>query len=337
MKLKRMLSMLGASAMVIGMLAGCASSESSSDSTGSGVSNSAESTFPEKDITIIVPWGVGGGGDLIARKAAETIEKNVDVNVIVENDTGASGTIGMTDAFEADADGYTIVWAGGSAYAVTPQFIDVSYTFEDFYPIHGARSSSQDIIANPNASGIDSFDAIKSVGATRPITVATGAVGNEGNILAQAMLSKLGVDYEIIVYDSQSDMTNAVAGGQVDLALVASPTWWEFAKTGEITGLATLDPNGTQGTPSGDLKSLEELGVDISYIGYDFFACRADVPDDVKEKLVSLFDAAFEDEDFIAYMDELGFPIYNGHAEEITEYTEGLIADFEEYIPLAVK
>lgn len=108
-----------------------------------------QAAFPTKKVTIIMPWGLGGGPDTIARKVASYGEKYLGVPVIVENKIGGAGTIAMDALLQAKDDGYTMVVSNGPLFSLTPEFIDVNYTIADITPLIGMRVVEFVILSNP--------------------------------------------------------------------------------------------------------------------------------------------------------------------------------------------
>ena len=104
MKGKKLMAMLMAGSLLLAGLTGCGGATAK----GGGAAASADD-YPNGPVTIICPWGVGGGADVISRKISEVAKNYFDQPIIVENHTGASGTIGMMDALDADADGYVMM------------------------------------------------------------------------------------------------------------------------------------------------------------------------------------------------------------------------------------
>ena len=119
MKGKKLMAMLMAGSLLLAGLTGCGGAKGGDAAAGAA-------DYPNGPVTIICPWGVGGGADVISRKISEVAKNYFDQPIIVENHTGASGTIGMTDAVDADADGYTLVVANGPLFSLTPKYIDVA-------------------------------------------------------------------------------------------------------------------------------------------------------------------------------------------------------------------
>ena len=104
MKGKKLMAMLMAGSLLLAGLTGCGGANAKG---GNAAADAAD--YPNGPVTIICPWGVGGGADVIARKISEVAKNYFDQPIIVENHTGASGTIGMMDAMDADADGYVMM------------------------------------------------------------------------------------------------------------------------------------------------------------------------------------------------------------------------------------
>ena len=128
MKSKKLLSLLLALAMVMSMAACGAKTNEPPATSGTpsetGAPATEELNWPTKEITLIQPWSLGGGPDVITRQIASYSDKILGVPMIVENHTGGSGTIGMNDFLEAEDDGYTLFCCNGPLFSLTPSFID---------------------------------------------------------------------------------------------------------------------------------------------------------------------------------------------------------------------
>lgn len=153
MKGKKLMAMLMAGSMLLAGLTGCGGANAKG---GNAAADAAD--YPNGPVTIICPWGVGGGADVISRKISEVAKNYFDQPIIVENHTGASGTIGMMDAMDADADGYTMVVTNGPLFSLTPKYIDVSYELSNFTMLRGMRQVALMIFTNPQKSGMKTFD-----------------------------------------------------------------------------------------------------------------------------------------------------------------------------------
>lgn len=328
---KQLLALTLAGVMACTAFSGCAGT---SPTAGSGNVSGDASAYPTKPVTIIVPWGVGGGADVIARKAAEVGKKYLGQPIIVENHTGASGTVGMGDTLFAADDGYTLCTTTGPLFSLTPKYVNVDYTLDDFTLLKGMRTVAQMWLSNPDKSGINTFDDLKSYGKDHKIKYGTsGGPGSDQYVLASAMFKKMGVDAEAVVFESQAEALNAIVAGQVDLSISTPPAYYDYQEKGMVMAIATFYPEDVE-TPYGVVKPVKDFGIDVEYKGIDCFAIRSSVPQEVKDKLVEVLNQVYQDEEFTSYMNEMGFPIYEAESDELTQFVQGQMNSMDSYVAL---
>lgn len=331
---KRFLTLFLAAAMTCSLLSGCGANSGTSSSAAQSSSSSGVSDYPAKQVTIICPWGVGGGADVIARKIAQLGEKYLGQPIVVENHTGASGTIGMTDAAEAPADGYTMVVANGPLFSLTPKFIPVDYTVDDFTFLRGMRTVSLVILTNPNDSGMNTFDDVIAAGKSTKLKYATSSgPGGDQYVVASAAFKLLGIEAEAVVFDSQAEAINAVVSGQVDFGLCTPPAYYDYQKEGTAKAVATFYPEAIE-TEFGTVEPVKNWGVDVEFAGMDCLAIRSDVPDEIKAKLSDMLDQVYADPEFTDYMQKLGYPIWDAGTEEVTTFVNNQMTSMDTYVDL---
>ena len=257
-----------------------------------------------------------------------------DQPIIVENHTGASGTIGMTDAVDADADGYTLVLANGPLFSLTPKYIDVAYDLSDFTMLRGMRQVSMMVLLNPQKSGMKSFDDLINYGKTHKITYATSSgPGGDQYVVSSAMFKSLGIEAEPVVMGSEAESINAVVSGQVDCGLGTPPAYYSHQEEGTIQAVATFYPETVQ-TPYGEVKSIKDWGIDVEFAGMDALAVRSDVPQEIVDKLNALLDEVYADPKFTGYMDEMGYQLWDAKGDEVTKFIEDQMGSMDEYVEL---
>ena len=228
-KFRNTLASLLALSLMLAALTACGEKAAPPSASSGNAQAEAAGAYPEKTVTIICPWGVGGGADTIARKITQVAEKYFDQPIIVENHTGASGTIGMGDSFDAPADGYTVSVTNGPLFSLTPKYVDVEYTLDDFTMLRGMRTVSLMAVTNPKAKGFQSFDDILSYGKDNKITYATSSgPGGDQYVVASAAFRSMGIDAEPVVLGSEAEVVNAIASGQVDMGLCTPPSYYAF-------------------------------------------------------------------------------------------------------------
>ena len=295
---------------------------------------SASSDYPNKTVTIICPWGVGGGADTIARKITQVAEKYFDQPIIVENHTGASGTIGMGDAFDAAADGYTLAIANGPLFSLTPKYVDVQYTLDDFTMLRGMRTVSLMVVTNPKTTGFQSFDDILEYGKSHKLTYATSSgPGGDQYVVSSAAFISMGIEAEPVVLGSEAEVVNAIASGQVDLGLCTPPSYYAFQEEGTALAVATFYPEDVE-TKFGTVKCMENWGIDAIFGGMDCLAIRSDTPQEIIDKLNAVLDEVYADPDFTDYLKEMGYNLWDAKGDEVQTFIENQMDSMERYVEL---
>lgn len=324
MKGKRLLSMMLAGVLTLG-LAGC-----------KGVpSGGGDEKFPSKQVTIIMPWSLGGGPDTIARQVASYGEKYLGVPVIVENKTGGAGTIAMNAALQAPDDGYSMVVANGPLFSLTPSFQQVNYKLDDITPLTGMRITEFVVLTNAK-SNIKSIDDLKSYAASgKTIKYATtGGPGNDSYTMIAVLFKLLDIPAEAIPYDGGQDAINALVGNHVDVAIGSPPVYRDYVINGELNCLGTFIPEGIDVEGIGHIPSFKEQGIDVEFTGMDYFAVRSSVPDERKQILTKFIQDVYADPDFQKSMKEMNMQAWNATEDEIKTMIEEQTESMKNYIPL---
>jgi tripartite-type tricarboxylate transporter receptor subunit TctC len=294
-----------------------------------------EVVFPEKPITIICPWGIGGGADTIARTVAQIGRKYIGQHIVVENHTGASGTIGLNDTLRKPADGYTLVTVNGPLFSLTPKFISVEYTLADFSFLKGMRTVYLFLMTNPKASGLNTFDDVLNYGKSHKIKYGTSSgPGGDQYIVATAAFKSLGIDAEPVVFDSQAEVINAIVSGQIFTG-IGAPTdeqIADFVNIGTCAQVATFFPAPVE-TSFGIVQPVKNW-TNVEFAGMDCFAVRSDVPETVKKKLIDMLTKVYQDPEFIDTMKKLGFPIWDAGPEEVTQFVNNQMGSMDTYVEL---
>ena len=338
--MKKRFAFLLALALMLTALTACGGKTASStvpeNTSGSSQAEepSASSDYPNKTVTIICPWGVGGGADTIARKITQVAEKYFDQPIIVENHTGASGTIGMGDAFDAAVDGYTLVTANGPLFSLTPKYVDVQYTLDDFTMLRGMRTVSLMVVTNPKTTGFQSFDDILEYGKSHKLTYATSSgPGGDQYVVSSAAFISMGIEAEPVVLGSEAEVVNAIASGQVDLGLCTPPSYYAFQEEGTALAVATFYPEDVE-TKFGTVKCMENWGIDAIFGGMDCLAIRSDTPQEIIDKLNAMLDEVYDDPDFTDYLKEMGYNLWEAKGDEVQTFIENQMDSMERYVEL---
>ena len=332
---KRLFTVLLAFILLLSVAACGANTAEEKGSAPEGDAQSADG-FPEKQVTIIMPWSLGGGPDTIARQIASYGEKYLGVPVIVENKTGGAGTIAMAAALQAADDGYSMIVANGPLFSLTPSFQNVNYSINDITPLIGMREVEFVVLSNPGKSGIETLDQLKEYAASgKTIKYATtGGPGNDSYTMISVLFKRLGLPAEAVPYDGGQEAINALVGGHVDIAIGSPPVYRDYVKSGELACLGTFIPDGIDVEGIGRIPSFKEQGIDAEFIGMDYFAVRSSVDDAKKKVLTEFIQKVYADPDFQKFMSEMGMVAWDGTEAEILQKIDDQSKAMVDYVKL---
>lgn len=289
----------------------------------------AAQSFPDKEVTVVVNYGAGGGTDLSTRSLAEAMEKVLGQPLKVVNRSGGSGTVGPTFVAFADPDGYTIGVASFSPLAITPHVQDVPYKVESFRYLGGFARFLTGIAVpadSPYKTTQDLIDAAKN-GAS----IKYGAASSVESVAITRLANAAGVTFDWIRYKSGQEVSTAALSKQVDV-IVADPKDIEpFVKSGQMRALASASNVRLPGLD--DVATLKEQGFDVATESYAGLAAPAGIPDGEAQILEEAMKKAFDDATFQATLEKLGMqPAYFSGAEYqklISEHYESMGLDLK--------
>ena len=338
--MKKLLSLVLALLMVLS-LAACGGSgdsgggQSAQSSSSGGGDSSADAGWPEKEITIIQPWSLGGGPDVITRQIASYSDKYLGVPMIVENHTGGSGTIGMNDFLSAADDGYTLFCCNGPLFSLTPSFINVDYTIDDIVPLVGIRKTEFVILTQASSNITDIQGLIDYANAGNTIKYATtGGPGNDSYTMISALFATLDLPCEAVPYDGGQEAINALVGNHVDVAIGSPPTYRDYVIDGQLNCLGTFIPEGLDVEGIGHIPSFKDQGVDVEFTGMDYFAVRSTVDPEKQEILRDFVLKVYAEPEFQEFMAEMGMSAWEADSDEILSMVSAQTESMAKYIPL---
>ena len=279
---------------------------------------SAQAAFPERSITVIVPWGAGGGTDAVARVLANEAEEYTDVSINVENRTGGGGAVGHGQGARANPDGYTVTLTTVEL-VIQPHIEDVNYSYEDFRPIMQVNLDPAAVTVQADAEwdNIDELiaDAKESPGDLLASGTATGGIWHLGKLALEA---ETGAEITWIPSQGMAPAVTDLMGGHVDMVTGSPGEVASQVEAGDLKMLAVMAEERVAGFP--DVPTLKEEGIDVAIGTWRGLQVPADTPDEVVEKLHDIFYKAFESEGFKTKMNDLGLGIKYRGPEEYAEF-----------------
>jgi tripartite-type tricarboxylate transporter receptor subunit TctC len=272
------------------------------------VSASAQD-YPTRPITLVVPFPAGGLTDVPARVAATMMSEKIGQNMVVENKTGATGTIGAAYAARAVADGYTL-FANSLADTQNVHFSSLSYSPTDDFAQIGWIVDGPPLVAIINA-GLPYKTLADLIAAAKadPKSVSFGTSGPASSPgMAVVMLNAAAkTDIVSVPYRGSGDAARAVAGGQVQGVFAFFSQAKPLADDGKVRALAVAAPTRLPAWP--DVPTFKELGIDMDFRGFVGMSAPAKTPKPIVEYLNRQLNAVLQTEAFKSRMAALGMTV----------------------------
>lgn len=208
--------------------------------------------FPEKTVTIMVPYPPGGLSDAIARAVAEPLSKELGQPVIVENLGGVSGAIAAQKVLNAPADGYYLFQGSPNELILSPLANSaVKFKSEDFRLVHMIGEAHLMIVARKDLPANNADDLVKLARTTstsnKPLTFASVGPGSLYHVLGEYLGKTIGANMTHVPYRGAGPLMQDLAGGQVDFVMLPlTQQQVGMADSGHIKLLGTLSPRRVQ-------------------------------------------------------------------------------------------
>ena len=203
--------------------------------------------YPSKPITIVIPYAAGGTTDTLARVMQEPLQKQLGVNVVIDNKPGGSAMLGTRLVARAPADGYTLLMPN-NALAISPHVAkDAGFTPNDFAPISMVSLQPMVMVTNPGVPA-QSVQQLIDYAKANPnkIEYATSGAASFGHLATELFMRRSGVTMTHIPYKGQGPITQALLTGEVKLQIsTTSAQMNQFVKEGKLRmlGVASLQPS----------------------------------------------------------------------------------------------
>ena len=266
--------------------------------------------YPDRPITLICPWGAGGGTDTVARALAAAMEKELGQPVNVVNRTGGSGIIGHSALASAKPDGYTIGTINVDlCQLVCKGLTDLSY--DKFTQIALLNAAPAGLEVNAESRFNTAQELLDAIKKDPPRTYKASGTGTGGiwHLAWAGWLYKSGVDPNKVPWvptKGEAPSLKDLAAGSVDAVTAPLSSALPLIKAGKVRPLANMDTERFEPLP--DVPTLKEAtGTDWSCFTWRMIGAPAGLPDDIKNKIVDAVKKAFDSDEFTAFMNKRGF------------------------------
>lgn len=253
--------------------------------------------FPERAVRMVVPFPAGGATDVVARIIAQQAGVELGQQVVVENKSGAGGTIGAGEAAKAPADGYTILLTTTSTHSVSPHLFDnLPYDVKkDFTPIAHLGTAGTVLLVTPNLP-VNSVQELIDYAKANPgqLNYASSGNGTIVHLGTEAFMSQAKIDMTHVPYRGTGQAITDLMSGNVQVLMDAIPTGMPYVKKGQLKALAVTTTERSPLAP--ELPTLDESGLP-GFVSTTWFGVYtpAGVPEERQARLHEAFVRAVQD------------------------------------------
>ena len=242
--------------------------------------------YPSRPVTIVVPFAPGGATDVLPRMLGERLRASLGQSVIIENVSGAGGTIGLGRVAHAPADGYTIVSGNWSTFVSNGAIYPLPYDLvNDFAPVALLPSNSHLLAVRKTLAASNLSELTSWLKANQDkVAMATAGVGTGSHFAAVLLQSLTGTSFPLVHYRGGGPALQDLLSGQVDLMSNQAAVFLPQAREGSIKVLAVLAKDRLVQAP--DIPTADEAGLPGFHVSiWNGFWAPKGTPEEIIAKL----------------------------------------------------
>jgi len=290
--------------------------------------------WPDKTVTLVVPFPPGGSTDLIARTLAPKLQEKLGGTFIVDNKAGATGTIGAGVVARAAPDGHTLFVSSLGPFVIAPHLLaKVPYdALKDFDYITVAVQAPNVLVVPASSSHKNMVDVIAYQKANPgKMTFASSGNGSSDHLTAELFWLQTGTTGIHVPYKGGGPVMTDLLGGQVDASFMNINTAMPQIKAGKLKALAITSAQRSPLLPN--VPTLEEIGVkEANVYSWQAIAAPRGLNAEIKAKLHAAIVAALNDPQVKSKLLDLGFEIVANTPEQFTAYQAAEFARWKNLI-----
>lgn len=290
--------------------------------------------FPDKTITVVVPFPPGGSSDTIARSVGAKMQEKLGQTVVIENKGGATGTIGAAQVKRAPADGYTLLISSLGPYVIAPHLLkNVPYDATKDFDHIAVLVQAPNVLVVPAASPLKSVADVIAAAKKTPdkITFASSGNGSSDHLTAELFWQQTGTTGVHVPYKGGGPAMSDLLGAQVDASFQNINAVVQHVASGKLRALAITSAQRSPLLPQ--VPTLGESGVkEADVYSWQAISGPKGLPADVKAKIHAAVVASLNDPAVKPKLLEVGFEIVGNTPEQFTAFQQKEFARWKQLI-----
>ena len=294
----------------------------------------AQSDYPSRPITIVVPFPPGGSSDTVIRPIAQKVAENLKATIVIENRPGAGGNVAALSIKQAAPDGYTLFLANNGTLGINPAlFKELRFdAIKDFAPITPLVSFPS-VLAVPAGLPARSVKELVALAKTRPngLNYGSQGVGSGGHILGEMFRLATGAQMVHVPYRGAGPAIIDLAAGRVDLLFGSYLAFAGQVQAGKLRMLALAAPKRSPTLP--DLPTMTEAGYSgIDVVIWHGMVAPAGTPPAIVRKLNEAFAKATHLPDIVSRIAPMVVDVTTSSPEDFAKLIARDIALFRKVV-----
>jgi tripartite-type tricarboxylate transporter receptor subunit TctC len=294
--------------------------------------------YPDKPITVIVPFAAGGPTDKVARDLAEVLRKNLaNQTVLIENVGGAGGTLGANRVAKASPDGYTLLLHHIGIATAPALYRNMPYkTLDDFETIGMVSDVPMTLIGRPTLPAANFAELRKWIEANKSqINLAHAGLGAASHLCGLLFQQAMGVDMTTVPYKGTAPAMTDILGGQVDLMCDQTTNTSTQIESGKVRGYAVTSAKPLSTPVLAKLPTMESQGLkgfNVT-VWHGLYAPRG-TPKAIIDQLNTALRAALKDPEFIKREEAMGAVVVTDGRLNPAEHRKFVEAEVAKWGPI---
>ncbi|WP_144630529.1 Bug family tripartite tricarboxylate transporter substrate binding protein [Bordetella genomosp. 13] len=281
--------------------------------------------WPDKPVTMIVPFPAGGATDSVARALANKMGEQLQQSFVVENKAGATGTIGASQVARAAPDGYTLLVTSLAPLVVAPHLMKIPYDpAQDFTYLTVAVQTPNVLVVSPKiAPTVNNVDDVLKLLKSKPgeLSFASSGAGSSDHLTAELFWQKTGTKGLHVPYKGGAPAIQDLLGSQVDMSFQNVNAVLPHIKSGKLKAIAVTGDKRSPVLP--DVPTFAEAKVaDLTVYAWQAVVAPKGLPADVRGKLSGALGAALKDPAVSKPFIDLGLEVVANSPEAFAKFQQ---------------
>ncbi len=294
----------------------------------------AQAAYPDKPVTIIVPFPPGGSTDMVARIMTPKMSEKLGQPIVVENKPGATGAIGATQVKRSAADGYTLLCASIGVWAVNP-FLQKNLAYDpakDFDLLTVAVRSPNILVVNPNVPAKNVAELVAYLNSKQgKVTFPTSGAGSSDHLSAALFWQRTNTTGIHVPYKGGGPAIADLVAGHAEVSFQNLNNVSGHIKAGKLRALATTGDKRSTILP--DVPTMAEAGIkDFEVYSWQALGAPKGLPDDVRNAIHGAMMYALKDPEVAKKLVDPGFEIVASNPKEFATFLQAELARWKTVI-----